>query len=63
MKIDLLVAELLPLKEIQDDRHNYRFSQLAPQQLKNVMYSKNKISLSTLFKHFEKKNPSKSDYF
>jgi len=45
----------LPFKEIQDGRHNYSFSQLAPQQLTNVIYSKNKKTLSTLPEHFEKK--------
>ena len=55
MQIGLLVDELLPLKESQDGRHNYSFSQLAPQQLTNVIYSKNKKTLSTLPEHFEKK--------
>ena len=55
MQIGLLVDELLPFKEIQDGRHNYSFSQLAPQQLTNVIYSKNKKTLSALLKHFEKK--------
>ena len=62
MQIGLLVDELLPFKEIQDGRHNYSFSQLAPQQLTKVIYSKNKKILSALLKHFEKKS-SKSDYF
>ena len=39
MQIGLLVDELLPFKEIQDGRHNYSFSQLAPQQLTNVIYN------------------------
>ena len=39
MQIGLLVDELLPLKESQDGRHNYSFSQLAPQQLTNMIYS------------------------
>ena len=55
MQIGLLVDELLPFKEIQDGRHNYSFSQLAPQQLTKVIYSKNKKTLSALLKHFEKK--------
>ena len=62
MQIGLLVDELLPFKEIQDGRHNYSFSQLAPQQLTNVIYSKNKKTLSALLKHLEKKS-SKSDNF
>ena len=49
----LLVDELLPLKESQDGRHNYSFSQLAPQQLTNVIYNvfkKKKCDL--IFLHF-----------
>jgi len=55
MQIGLLVDELLPFKEIQDGRHNYSFSQLSPQQLTNMIYSKNKKTLSPLPEHFEKK--------
>ena len=55
MQIGLLVDELLPFKEIQDGRHNYSFSQLAPQQLTNVIYSKNK-KLYQLFLNILKKN-------
>ena len=62
MQIGLLVDELLPFKEIQDGRHNYSFSQLAPQQLTKGIYSKNKKTLSALPEQFEKKS-SKSDNF
>jgi len=59
MQIGLLVDELLPFKEIQDGRHNYSFSQLAPQQLTKVIYSKNKKTLSALLKHFEKNHQNR----
>ena len=43
-------------KKKQNGRQKFSFSQLSPQQLTNVIYSKNKKTLSTLPEHFEKKN-------
>ena len=39
----------------QNGRQKYSFSQLSPRQLTNMIYSKNKKTLSTLPEHFEKK--------
>ena len=47
-------------QKIQNGCHYY--SQLASQQLTNVIYSKNINILTTLFKHFEK-NLQNADYF